>query len=333
MSELTVTVVIPTYNRAHLLGRAIQSVLKQIGREDEIVVVDDGSTGETRDVVSAFAEPRIHYVRQPHAGAGAARNRGVREAIGDLIAFLDSDDEWLPGKLAAQRQFMEVRTDVLFCFTKMCREDGARLSGFRSWAQILGSPMPYSWFAGLPAGVTDFPVFMGDLYHGAMYYNCVPAGCLVVRREEAEGTLHFSESLAIHEEWECLGRLAQQGKAAFLDLAGSRRQKHDGPRISDADSVQSAECQLAVLHRVWGSDADFLKKHRAEYQALVHNLHLARIRGLIVLGRQLEARAEIRKLRKVPVAYRSAVFVPSRWMNALLSFRNSVSTVLAAPAQ
>jgi glycosyltransferase involved in cell wall biosynthesis len=98
-----VSVVIPTYNRGHVVGRAIRSALKQSYRPIEILVVDDGSTDDTRDVVSKFEERNIHYVRHPNRRNGAAaRNTGVRRSRGQYVAFLDSDDEWLPSKLQKQ---------------------------------------------------------------------------------------------------------------------------------------------------------------------------------------------------------------------------------------
>ena len=342
MSELTVSVVIPTYNRAQLLGRAIQSVLSQLGREDEVIVVDDGSTDGTAETVAALAEPRILNIRQSHAGAGAARNRGVAEATRDLIAFLDSDDEWLPGKLAVQRHFMETRDEVLFCFTDLgADQDGKRIpllrtgrwhDDLRSWDKILSRPMRYSWFAGLPGGVPDFNVYVGELYHGAMYYNYFSTSCLMVRREQAAGAIHFAEDVATYEEWECLGHLARQGKAAFLDFVGSLQHKDSGERISDADWVQRAESRLVILQNVWGSDHEFLKTHGAEYRGVEHDQELARIRGMIVLGRRAEALEEMRKLRRVPIVYRSAALLPAAWMSALVSLRHSVNDFLTAPA-
>lgn len=99
----TVSVIIPTYNRAHLVGRSIQSVLNQTYQDFEIIVVDDASTDNTEEVVKSFNDPRICYIRhkQNHGGS-AARNTGIRTARGEYIAFLDSDDEWLPNKVAEQ---------------------------------------------------------------------------------------------------------------------------------------------------------------------------------------------------------------------------------------
>jgi glycosyltransferase involved in cell wall biosynthesis len=340
MNELRVSVVIPTYNRAALLGRTIQTAVSQLDYDDEILIVDDGSTDNTKEAVAAFADPRICYCYQAHAGAGAARNRGVNEAKGDLIAFLDSDDEWLPGKLTVQRRFMEARPEMLFSFTDLRRDGGEGLlrggkwhGDLRDWDKILAPARRYSWYAGLPSATPDFNVYAGNLYHGALYYNYFPAGCLMIRREEADGAIRFAEGVSIYEEWECLGRLARQGKCAFLDFVGSLRHEHDGPRITDADVVQRAESRLTILHNVWGSDAEFLKKYRANYEHLLHELHLARIRGMIVLGRQRDAREEMRRLARVPIAYRSAALIPSKWMNTLLSWRQSLSHLLTAPAQ
>src|SRR5438105_1920243 len=95
-----VSVVLPTYNLAQLLPRAMQSVLDQSFRELELIVVDDGSTDATVDVVQAFQDPRVRLVRLPeNRGVGPARNAGIAVARAPYIAFQDHDDLWLPEKL------------------------------------------------------------------------------------------------------------------------------------------------------------------------------------------------------------------------------------------
>ncbi len=96
-----VSVIIPTYNRAHVLGRAIRSVLAQSYCDFELIVVDDGSTDDTATLPECIHE-RVTLVRQDNRGVSAARNTGIRYSRGRLLAFLDSDDEWLPDKLARQ---------------------------------------------------------------------------------------------------------------------------------------------------------------------------------------------------------------------------------------
>jgi glycosyltransferase involved in cell wall biosynthesis len=98
-----ISVVVPTYNRARTLPRALLSVLNQGYRNLELIVVDDGSKDDTDAVMATFTDPRIRYVKmERNQGASAARNHGLRLAQGDFIAFQDSDDEWLAGKLERQ---------------------------------------------------------------------------------------------------------------------------------------------------------------------------------------------------------------------------------------
>ena len=103
-----VSVVIPAYNRAYVVGRAIRSVVAQTFREWELIVVDDGSADDTERVVEAFPDPRIRYIRHDrNRGPSAALNTGIRAARGVWVSFLDSDDEWLPGKLASEVALFE----------------------------------------------------------------------------------------------------------------------------------------------------------------------------------------------------------------------------------
>ncbi|PQP34941.1 hypothetical protein C6A37_05125 [Desulfobacteraceae bacterium SEEP-SAG9] len=118
-SRPTVSVIIPAYNRAKVIERAINSAIAQTFRDLEIIVVDDGSTDNTRDVVQALDDERIRYIRRENnAGPGAARNEGMRIAEGEFIAFLDSDDEWFPGKTAKQVKLLEsLSEDWGICYT------------------------------------------------------------------------------------------------------------------------------------------------------------------------------------------------------------------------
>jgi glycosyltransferase involved in cell wall biosynthesis len=106
--DITITVVITTYNRASLLSEAIKSVLNQTFSDFELIIVDDRSSDETPDVVASFQDSRIRYIRhEQNKGLAASRNTGLQYARGKYIAFLDDDDEWGPEKLALQLDAME----------------------------------------------------------------------------------------------------------------------------------------------------------------------------------------------------------------------------------
>jgi glycosyltransferase involved in cell wall biosynthesis len=131
--KIDISVVIPTFNRANLLRRAVESVLRQTRKPDEIIVVDDGSTDDTSAVALSFGKS-IRYVRQQNAGSSAARNRGVQEARCEWIAFLDSDDVWTEAHLESINAAM-VATEgkALLYFSDMdqtTNEGGGRLWDF-----------------------------------------------------------------------------------------------------------------------------------------------------------------------------------------------------------
>lgn len=116
--NVAVSIIIPTYNRAWAIRAAVDSVLSQDCRDYEVIVVDDGSTDETQQVLAEYEGTRLTVIRQANCGVSAARNRGIRESAGNLIAFLDSDDRWLPGKLSRQMDFFTTHPEALICQTE-----------------------------------------------------------------------------------------------------------------------------------------------------------------------------------------------------------------------
>ncbi|MFW6011213.1 MAG: glycosyltransferase [Desulfosalsimonas sp.] len=112
-----VSVIIPVYNRRAWIAQAVDSVLCQNYKPFELIVVDDGSTDGTMEILSAYGN-KIRVIRQPNSGVSAARNKGAAAAEGNLLAFLDSDDYWLSGKLAAQVEFFRKNPDIRICQTE-----------------------------------------------------------------------------------------------------------------------------------------------------------------------------------------------------------------------
>ena len=113
---MDISVIIPTYNRRNTLSRAVNSVLNQIYKPIEIIVVDDGSTDGTKEMFSEMY-PLVRYIYQANSGVSLARNMGIKSASGDWIALLDSDDEWLPDKLDRQVKLLQDNAEIRFCHT------------------------------------------------------------------------------------------------------------------------------------------------------------------------------------------------------------------------
>ena len=112
-----ITVIIPTYNRAYCLPTAIDSVLTQTEPDFELIVVDDGSTDNTAEIVKNYSDPRLTCVQTPNRGVSAARNRGLQKGTGEYYCFLDSDDYWLQEKLKRQKEFHEYNPGILISQT------------------------------------------------------------------------------------------------------------------------------------------------------------------------------------------------------------------------
>lgn len=133
-----VSVIIPTFNRAWAVGRAIDSVLEQDYRPFELIVVDDGSTDQTAEILARYGD-QLTVVCRENRGVSAARNAGVARAQGDLIAFLDSDDFWRPKKLTVQVDFFTSHPDALICQTgEIWVRNGRRVNPGRRHRKLSG---------------------------------------------------------------------------------------------------------------------------------------------------------------------------------------------------
>ena len=135
---MNVSVIIPAYNRTRLLERALQSVCAQTAPAQEIIVVDDGSNDGTTAMVRARF-PQIHYIWQHNQGVSSARNRGIEAARGDWLALLDSDDEWLPQKLAWQERTLAANPQYSICHTdEVWIRNGKRVNAMKKHAKAGG---------------------------------------------------------------------------------------------------------------------------------------------------------------------------------------------------
>jgi len=184
---MLISVIIPAYNRAGCIARALESVKTQEISDLEVILGDDASTDSTVELATGIL-PGIKVARLPiNQGASAARNAALKLAKGDFIAFLDSDDEWLPGKLAAQMKFLDEYPEVALCG-----------SGHLLMSRDGGS-IPYP--GNNPADWRK-ELHVAESFHGA--------STSVVRREILESVGFFDENLRVLEDWDWLLRISQK---------------------------------------------------------------------------------------------------------------------------
>lgn len=192
----TVSVIIPTFNRWPLVGAAIESVLAQSYCDFEFIVVDDGSTDDTAEQLAQWGS-RLQILKQPNQGVSAARNLAVRHARGCYLAFLDSDDIWLPKKLAIQVAFMEQHPSVRICQT----EETWIRNGVRVNPKVKHRK---------PSG---------DIFIASLELCLVSPSAVMLTRELFERVGGFDESLPVCEDYDLWLRIALNHSVALIDDA------------------------------------------------------------------------------------------------------------------
>jgi len=333
-----ISVIIPTHNRAHLLPRAIKSVLGQLQEADEILVIDDGSTDDTAAVINRFHH--VRFLKKARGGAGSARNLGIAESRNPLVAFLDSDDEWLPGKLALQRQLMDAMPGVSYCFSdfRAVKSTGKIYPRHlrqwhrdpRPWDEILGPGEQYSSIAPLPDEMPDFRIHRGNLYAQLMERPYIPTFTLIYRKDTGDPAPLFACDLPIFEDWEFFGLLASGRTGAYLDCETAIQHGHDGFRLTQAHPIIQIESRQKIINRLWGTDENFLRVHAARYEKLTGNLESMRrfytAKELLRTGQMREARAAFRAIGSYPAAYRLLLMTPGFVIRAADRVRRPFAT-------
>jgi glycosyltransferase involved in cell wall biosynthesis len=266
-------------------------------------------------------------------------NFAFKKATKDLVALLDDDDEWMPGKLELQRRILEARPDVLYSFTSFVTvlQDGTESPGFlvdargpfEDWKAENGPGVPFSSLAELPVGQEDFPVFVGNEYGALMKADYMVGGLLVVRRKAAERELHYPDDVRYCKDWDFQTRLSKLGSVAYLDRDLYRWYEHPGTRYADLAAFEKATCRLTILQRIWGRDEAFLAKHGDEYQVRVDAERNHRVREFLVRGDVEAARKELRLVRSgSPLSFRILALLPGRAVTGILAVRRFLNRAL-----
>jgi glycosyltransferase involved in cell wall biosynthesis len=278
----SISVVIPAYNRERTVLTAIRSVLWQTLPPTEVIVVDDGSTDSTTAVVEALAEPKVRLIRQQNGGISAARNSGIEAAMGDWVAFQDSDDEWLPTKL--ERQFACLAEspsppDVVYC--------GMIISGALDTAATNGTAPARRRIVYHPD--PSITAASGQMLPTLLRTNPISTQTLVARRETLHKAGLFDTNMKSLVDWDLAIRLAVLGPIAFVDE----------PLVIQRFATNSITRDTAKRVENW---IYLLGKHAALFEAdrEAHLSHLVRISGgLSRLGQHDRAAPFLKAARRL----------------------------------
>lgn len=207
MKRPLVSIILPTYNREELLKKSVRSVLASDYRNLELIIVNDGSTDRTKNVVSRINDPRVRYFEKKNKGPASARNFGLRRAKGAYISFCDDDDIFLNGKIASQVNFLEKHTEFGFCYT----------NGF-----VINKGMRRKWLSKLK---------QKSLRHLLLNNSQILTPSVMVRSKVFDQVGGFDEGIKLCEDYDLWLRIARDYKFGFIDRPLVEITKH-GENIS-----------------------------------------------------------------------------------------------------
>lgn len=188
-----ISVIIPFYNREKLLSRAIESVLLQNDPSCEIIAVDDGSLDQGAAIARSYQG--VILIQTRNSGVSAARNRGIRASTGGYIAFLDSDDQWLPGKLARDRDFIENNPQIrIFQSNEIWVRHGVRVNSMRKHQKR-----------------------RGDIFSESLEMCMISPSSAVMRRDLFDEYGYFDEKLPVCEDYDLWLRICVKERAGLID--------------------------------------------------------------------------------------------------------------------
>lgn len=281
-----VSVIIPTYNSGAFISQAVRSVLDQTYRRYEVIVIDDGSTDGTRDILCEF-DAHINYLYQENRGPSAARNAGIKAARGEYISFLDADDIWLPDKLEHQVHFIQQNRDLGLVFSDEEAFDGERVL-YRS---LLANTLFYS------AITSQKPI--REAFSKLMIENFIPTSTVMVRSKCFKKAGLFDESLQVSEDGEMWSRIAAYfGIGCLTQILGRKR-------VHQSNISSNAELTLQCRIRVWEKARSLFPSlaPASILNTLLANTYLQL--GYMLLARDVRKEARLAAVKSLNYAARS----------------------------
>lgn len=259
-----VSVVIPAYNAQDHLAECLASVRGQLSDYTmEIIVVDDGSQDATAQI--AQQQPGVQCIIQPNKGPSAARNVGISAAKGKFVAFLDADDLWPPGKLAAQVRILQQHPEVALIFGD-CRQFDSQ------------GPRPQTEFQANQLGSAAWGTapLVPDAYARLLEVNFITTGSVVARHSALKAVGGFAEDLRLVEDLDLWLRIARHHPIAWCDQECLHRRRHTSNISRDVDAMGLAYLEVLRRHRLsWSAEEITLMRLDAGLLVATKYLYLA----------------------------------------------------------
>jgi glycosyltransferase involved in cell wall biosynthesis len=328
------SVVIPSYNRADFLPACVESVRRSGLQQAEIVLVDDGSTDETPEVVRRLG-PGIRYLYQPNGGEASARNVGIRHSRGRYVAFLDSDDQWLSGGHQALVEFLEQHPEVKVGFGDALI--GSAKADYRSMSATFGHDgfRPQT-LRELPGGfrVLDGRAMFCYLTHRIGISVCT----FVVRRTALLAAGGFDETIRLGVDWELWLRLALRHVFVYYDRSLATYHRHSSNISRLVGAELGAGESVRLLKRLLAKEPSLAPDERACLESgLADRLqgwgYVAFDRGDYALARARCAESlRLRKARPRAWFYWLASWMPPRMIRALRTVKQRAQSGEPAPS-
>jgi len=267
-----VSVVIPTFNYAQYVAHAVQSVLNQSFSDFEIILVDDGSTDKTQAVLAPF-QPHIRYIYQDNKGLPAARNTGIRAANGEYIAFLDSDDLWLPTKLEKQVALLDRREELGLVYCDFCWQyDEAGI--------VVRSPQRDLFRSGF-------------VFADLLMRNFIHTPTPIVRSQVFDAVGLFDESLPASEDWDMWLRIVACFKIDFVDEVLAIYRFHSSSM--SRNYLLRYQYELEVFNKAVTSFPEMAEQAGRHKDCRLAELELGLGKELWLAGEYAEARRRFRR--------------------------------------
>lgn len=253
-----VSVIIPTFNRVNYIGRAIESVIGQTFPNFEIIIIDDGSTDDTCKYINSLNNNKIKYYYQSNKGVAAARNKGLEVANGDFIAFLDSDDEWLPQKIEKQLNLFKSNPllGMAYCGSEILNEENKVLT--RRYCQIN---------------------CRGKIFKHLILNNFIPTPTVIIKKNIIKKAGRMVEDLKFGEDWHYWLKVSLLTEVDFINEIQVRfRRLEDG--LTNKDFKYNINYSKKVIELIFDKEASSKKYMKYKMKAFA-NQEIAEAKHLL----------------------------------------------------